>query len=262
MGNGATKSRRALTDQYNVNMDTALLHPAVTALQDALSVYQSRSDRIDAAMVQSGIGSLFEAIGRYEPGVEKQRKPVEYLQGSAERNRSGHFPNIWGETQIQLGNALRVLSFWDKGTKDIEDAIAANREALKIYSKQESPMHWAEAQGQIAQASVSSPKWHRYPDDFHQSISILRQILNGYPRDRNPSNGRASNRPSAMHSWDRTISTRNQAPSIRRRPRSLIAPALRNSHWNMTHRMGSRPNKDSEMLSRNWGYNNFERPTI
>ena len=40
------------------------------------------------------------------------------------------FSNLWGETQISLGNALRVLSFWDKGTKDLEDSVAANREAL------------------------------------------------------------------------------------------------------------------------------------
>ncbi|MFZ0247692.1 tetratricopeptide repeat protein [Candidatus Binatus sp.] len=177
---------RTLCAQYDLNMDTALLHPAVTAFQNAMSVYQSRSDRIDVAEIQSALGSLFEAIGRYIPGSESIRKPVEYYRAALNGIDPRKFPNIWGETQIQLGNALRVLSFWDKGTKDIEDAIAANREALKIYSKQESPMHWAEAQGQIAQSLSQLAQVASNPDDFRQSISLLRQILNGYPRERRP----------------------------------------------------------------------------
>jgi len=143
---------RTLCDQHNINMDNALLHPAVAAFQNAMSVYQARSDRIDVAEIQAELGGLFEAIARFEPGRENISKAVEYYRVGLNGIDPQKFPNLWGETQIRLGNALRVLSFWDKGIKDIEDAIAANREALKVYSKQESPMHWAEAQGQIAQS--------------------------------------------------------------------------------------------------------------
>jgi tetratricopeptide (TPR) repeat protein len=177
---------RTLCDQANLNLDTGLLRPAATAFENAMSVYQSRSDRIDVAEIQSQLGSLYEAIGRYEPGNDNIRKAVEYYRSALKGIDQQKFPNLWGETQISLGNALRVLSFWDKGTKDIEDAIAANREALKIYSKQDSPMHWAEAQGQIAQSLSELAQVSSNADDYRQAISILRQILDGYPRERRP----------------------------------------------------------------------------
>ena len=78
------------------------------------------------------------------------------------------------------------MSFWDKGTRDLEDAIAANQQALKVYSKQNSPMHWADAQGQLAQCLIQLAHATDNADEFHQSISILHQVLDGYPRDRNP----------------------------------------------------------------------------
>ena len=177
---------RTLCDQYNINKDTALLHPAVAAFQNAMSVYQSRSDQVDVAQIQSALGSLFEAISRFEPGRESIKKAVDYYRVSLNGIDPQKFPNLWGETQIQLGNALRVLSFWDEGAKDLEDSIAANGAALKIYSKQESPMHWAEAQGQIAQSLNQLGQMSSNPDDFRQSISLLRQILDGYPREQRP----------------------------------------------------------------------------
>jgi tetratricopeptide (TPR) repeat protein len=177
---------RTLCDKANLNMDTTLLRPAVAAFQNAMLVYQSRSDRIDVAEIQSQLGILFEVIGRYEPGRENLRKAVEYYRAALNGIDPRKFPNIWGETQIQLGNALRVLSFWDNGTKDIEDAIAANREALKVYPKQDSPMHWAQAQGQIAESLSQLAQLAASAEDFRQSISLLRQILNGYPREQKP----------------------------------------------------------------------------
>ena len=175
-----------LTDIYNVTQDAAQLHPALTALQDALTVYQSRSDRIDAAMVQSGIGGVYEGIGRYEPGVDNAKKAVEHLREAVKGIDPDKFPNAWGETQIELANELRVMSFWDTGTRDLEDAIAANQEALKVYSKRNSPIHWAEAEGQLAQCLTQHAHATDNADEFHQSISILHQVLDGYPRDRNP----------------------------------------------------------------------------
>ena len=174
---------RTLSDQYNLNKDTALLHPSAAAFQNAMSVYQSRSDRMDVAEIQSQLGSLFESIAGYEPGRENIRKAVEYYRAALNGIDPNKFPILWGETQIQLGNALRVLSFWDNGTKDIEDAIAANREALKVYSKENNPFQWAEAQGQIAQSLNQIGQLTSNQDDFRQSISLLRQILDGYPHE-------------------------------------------------------------------------------
>ncbi len=71
---------RTLVDQYNLKMDNGLLHSAIAAFQNAMSVYQARSDGIDVAEIQSELGSLYEAIARYEPGRENLSKAVEYYQ--------------------------------------------------------------------------------------------------------------------------------------------------------------------------------------
>ena len=62
---------RTLSINTTSTMDTALLHSAIAAFQNAMSVYQARSDGIDVAEIQSELGSLYEAIARYEPGTRE-----------------------------------------------------------------------------------------------------------------------------------------------------------------------------------------------
>ena len=177
---------RTLCDQYNINRDRTLLHPAVAAFQNAMSVYQSRSDRVDVAQIQSELGGLFEAISRYEPGSENIKKAVEYNRAALNGIDPRKFPNLWGETQIHLGNALRRMATFDKGTKDLEDSIAANRAALNVCDKGVSPICWAEAQGQVAQSLSQLGYVTASREDLEQSIVLLRQVLDGYPRERQP----------------------------------------------------------------------------
>jgi tetratricopeptide (TPR) repeat protein len=177
---------RVLVDQYNLKMDTPLLHRAVDAFQNAMSVYQSRSDRIDVAEIQSELGSLFEGIARYEPGRENISKAVEYYRLALNGIDPRKFSNLWGETQIDLGNALRRLATYDKGTKDLEDSIVANRAALKVCDKEVSPICWAEAQGQVAQSLSELGYVTSNREDLKQSIVLLRQVLDGYPREQQP----------------------------------------------------------------------------
>jgi tetratricopeptide (TPR) repeat protein len=177
---------RCLVDQYNLNRDTALLHRAVDSFQNAMSIYQSRSDGIDVAEIQSELGSLFEGIARYEPGRENLSKAVEYYKVALKGIDPRKFPNLWGETQIGLGDGLRRLAAYDKGTKDLEDSIAANRAALKVCDKGVSPICWAEAQGQAAQSQSELGYVTSNREDLKQSIVLLQQVLNGYPREQQP----------------------------------------------------------------------------
>ena len=139
------------------------------------------------------------------------------------------YPDDWADAQLKLANALRVLAFWDKGTKTLEDAMAANRAALTVYSKQDAPLRWAAAQGQLAECLNQLGQETSNPDDFRKSISILRQVLNGYPRAHAPSEWSALQSAFGdVLDWDFTISIKNQETSIRSRPRLHIAPASRN----------------------------------
>ena len=50
----------ALSDLSDLDLQAAPLHAAVTAYQNALSVYQSRSNRLDSANVQFKLGGAFQ----------------------------------------------------------------------------------------------------------------------------------------------------------------------------------------------------------
>ncbi len=176
----------ALSQQFGLDWHDAPLHPAMTAFQNALAVYQSRSDRLDSAHVQLGLATGYEVIGRYEPGRENFSKAVNYYRAALNGFDPRTYPDDWGYVQVRLANALRVLSFWDKDTKNIEDALAANKAALTVFSKQDNPVSWSEAQGQVAQCLNQLGSVTSKPDYFRQSISLLRQILDGYPRDQSP----------------------------------------------------------------------------
>jgi tetratricopeptide (TPR) repeat protein len=176
----------ALAQQYALDWHDAPLLPAMTAFQNALAVYQSRSDRLDSAHVQLGLATGYEVISEYEPSRENLTKAVNYYRAALNGFDPRTYPDDWGFAQVRLANTLRVLSFEDKDTKNINDAIAANKAALTVFSKQNNPMSWAEAQGQMAQCLNQLGSVTSNPDYFHQSISLLRQIIDGYPRGQSP----------------------------------------------------------------------------
>ena len=177
----------ALGQQFGLDWHAEPLHPAMVAYQNALAIYESRSDRLDAAHVHLGLASGYEIIGRYEPGRENLRKAVDHYRAALAGFDPRTYPDDWGDVQLKLANALRVLSIWDKGTKTLDDAIAANKAALTVYSKPNDPIGWSAANGQLAQCLNQRGQITSNPDDFRQSISLLRQVLDGYPRDQAPS---------------------------------------------------------------------------
>jgi hypothetical protein len=170
------------SQQFGLDWNSDRLHPILTEFQNALAIYQARSDRLDAAHVQLGLASYYEVIGRYEPGRENVSKAVDYYRAAIDGFDPRTYAYNWAYAQVRLANALRLLSFRDKGNKDIDDAIAANQAALKVYWKQTTPVQWAEAQGQLAQCLNQRGQVTSSSDDFRQSLSILRQTLDGYPR--------------------------------------------------------------------------------
>jgi tetratricopeptide (TPR) repeat protein len=178
----------ALSQQFGLDRHDAPLRPAITAFQNALAVYESRSDRLDMAHVQLGIASGYEVISQYEPGRVNVSKAVDHYRAAAGGFDPRTYPDDWAEVQLKLANVLRVLAFWDKGTKTLEDAMAANKAALTVYSKQGDPIKWAAAQGQLAQCLIQLGEGTSNPDDLRQSISLLRQVLDGYPRENSPVN--------------------------------------------------------------------------
>jgi tetratricopeptide (TPR) repeat protein len=53
-------------------------------------------------------------------------------------------------TQYNLGNVLRSLGDRESGTTRLEEAVAAYRAALEVYTREAMPTQWATAQNNLA----------------------------------------------------------------------------------------------------------------
>jgi len=65
-----------------LNLQIAPLQAAATAYQNALAVYQSRSDRLDSANLQFILGVTFEKIAGHEAGIESLHRAVDYYRAA------------------------------------------------------------------------------------------------------------------------------------------------------------------------------------
>ena len=176
----------ALIDLSDLNMQEAPVQAAATAYQNALAVYQSRSDRLDSANVQLELGGAFKEIGGHEAGADSLRRSADYYRAAAKGFDVRHYPVSWAEAQRNLAETLDWVAQRDASAKEYEEAIAAGREALKVYQKQSWPIYWAGTQSEVAVNLEQLGELNANQDDLKQAITLERQILDGYPREHNP----------------------------------------------------------------------------
>ncbi|MFZ0679777.1 hypothetical protein [Candidatus Binatus sp.] len=176
----------ALIDLSELNMQEAPVQAAATAYQNALAVYQSRSDRLDSANVQLELGGAFKEIGGHEAGADSLRRSADYYRAAAKGLDVRHYPVSWAEAQRNLAETLDWVAQRDASAKEYEEAIAAGREALKVYQKQSWPIYWAGTQSEVAVNLEQLGELKANQDDLKQAITLDRQILDGYPREHNP----------------------------------------------------------------------------
>jgi tetratricopeptide (TPR) repeat protein len=176
----------ALIDLSELNMQEAPVQAAATAYQNALAVYQSRSDRLDSANVQLELGDAFQKIGGHENGADSLRRSADYYRAAAKGFDVRYYPVSWAEAQRNLAETLDWVAQRDASAKEYEEAIAAGREALKVYQKQSSPIYWAGTLSEVAVNLEQLGELNASQDDLKQAITLDRQILDGYPREHNP----------------------------------------------------------------------------
>jgi tetratricopeptide (TPR) repeat protein len=115
------------------------------------------------------------------------------------RRRAGRLPNTLEQgpfsrqfdafkyTRAGGGPAGNAIAFWRRLIcKEYEEAIAAGREALKVYQKQSWPIYWAGTQSEVAVNLEQLGELNANQDDLKQAITLERQVLDGYPREHNP----------------------------------------------------------------------------
>jgi tetratricopeptide (TPR) repeat protein len=176
-------AQRTLADQ---NDELAHLNAAAAAYQNALALYESRSDRIDSANMQYGLGLTYQRIGGEQTDSQNMHKAADYYRAALKGFDPAYYPNSWGEDQLNLGNTLRVLAHEDANPKEYDEAIAADREALKVFDRNSRSRSWAAAEGQLAQSLADLGSETSNRDDIKQSITLFGEVLDGYDRERDP----------------------------------------------------------------------------
>ncbi|HEY4848135.1 MAG TPA: hypothetical protein VIH87_10200 [Methylocella sp.] len=82
--------------------------------------------------------ALTEAIGVYRRCLALAPRPERPLD--------------WAKTQMNLGNALRVLGERESGTARLEEAVSAFRNALQEFTRARAPLQWAQTQNSLGLA--------------------------------------------------------------------------------------------------------------
>ena len=133
-----------------------LLEQAVAAYQSALEVYTKADLPHDWALTQSNLGAALWDLGT-RSGREEGRKLLEQAvaayQSALEVYTKADLPQGWARTQNNLGLALYHLGTRSggggKGRKLLEQAVAAYKSALEIYTKAGLPQDWARTQNNL-----------------------------------------------------------------------------------------------------------------
>ncbi len=118
--------------------------------------------------------------------VERLREAIEIYQRLLSENETHLSPAMWAGLHLGLGN-----SYHDKEIRDIEKCLYHYEEALKVFSKQESPEDWAMTRAGIGLAYAHRSRGRR-PDNISLAIENYRATLEvytsgDYPEDRQDS---------------------------------------------------------------------------
>jgi tetratricopeptide (TPR) repeat protein len=91
-------------------------------------------------MTRGRCGSLHLHRKGLAPSVTAFREALQELTRA-------RVPLQWATTQMNLGNALRILGERESGTAWLEEAVSAYREALQENTRARVPLEWAKSTG-------------------------------------------------------------------------------------------------------------------
>ena len=153
----------------NKEEDRKLLEGAVAAYRSALEVWTKADLPQDWARTQNDLATALKELGRGSSDNEQGRK---LLEGAVAAYRAllevytkADLPQNWARTQNNLAIALQELGKRsgdrEQGCKLLEEAVAAYRAALEVYTKADLPQNWARTQNDLGIAlqelGTSSP---------------------------------------------------------------------------------------------------------
>jgi tetratricopeptide (TPR) repeat protein len=95
-------------------------------------------------------------------------------------------PLDWAMTQMNLGNALRILGERDSGTARLEEAVSAFREALQENTRARAPLQWAMTQMNLGSALFRLGERETGTARLEEAVAAFREALQEQTRARVP----------------------------------------------------------------------------
>ena len=123
---------------------TASLELAATAYRDALTVFTRETAPFDWASAQNNLGSVLLTLGQRNSDVGQMRGSVGRASGQRWRNIRVPACRSTGRWRTSISaNSLQLVGQFKDDPAMLKQAIAAYREALKEYRREDSPRQWA-----------------------------------------------------------------------------------------------------------------------
>jgi tetratricopeptide (TPR) repeat protein len=169
-----------------------LLEEAVAAYQNALEVYTKADLPQDWARTQNYLGFALWDLGTRSGGEEGRKlleQAVAAYQRALEVYTKADLPQDWARTQNYRGLALRDLATRSGGggkdRKLLEQAVAAYKSALEVYTKTDSPQGWARTQNNLGLALHdlgTSSRGAKGRKLLEQAVAAYKSALEAYTK--------------------------------------------------------------------------------
>jgi tetratricopeptide (TPR) repeat protein len=151
---------RALGTRSGAEQGRKLLQDAIAAFRFALEVRTKADLSQSWARTQNDLGQALYELGirsGAEEGPKLLQDAIAAFRSALEVYTKAHQPQNWAAAQNNLGAALRALGIHsgagaEEGPKLLQDAVAAFRSALEVYTKADLPQNWAAAQNNLGAA--------------------------------------------------------------------------------------------------------------
>ncbi|HET7879636.1 MAG TPA: hypothetical protein VFL55_02050 [Acetobacteraceae bacterium] len=102
-----------------------------------------------------------------------------------ERTRD-RVPLQWAATEMNVGNALRILGERESGTARLEEAVAAYQLALEEATRDRAPLDWAMTQMNLGTALLRLGERESGTARLEEAVAAYRAALEEWTRDRVP----------------------------------------------------------------------------
>ncbi|MDJ1185256.1 tetratricopeptide repeat protein [Roseofilum casamattae] len=174
----ATKNRQQVQELLRANVH--LLDENFAAILQILAeAYIAQHPEVETDMVAL-VENLCARISQFPLGVFRINLEIAiagYLWVLQHREKN---PELWAQTQNNLGAA-----YWDLGkvantAENLEKAIAAYQEALRFYTPQEYPQYYAGTQNNLGTAYSDLGKLANTAENLDKAIAAYREALRFY----------------------------------------------------------------------------------